>query len=128
MGNVIRIVFVGFTLAAVALLLLSGLVGARDLDGARANADPIMHAWFDKLASQKGLCCSFADGVSISDVDWDTGGPDNQYRVRINDQWVVVPDEAIVTEGNRFGPAVVWPYRDNSGATQIRCFMPGAGT
>ena len=27
--------------------------------------------WFDKLASGKGLCCSFADGVSVKDVDWD---------------------------------------------------------
>ena len=26
------------------------------------------------------------------------------------------------------GAAVVWPYRDTSGTTQIRCFMPGAGT
>jgi hypothetical protein len=32
-----------------------------------------------------------------------------------------------VSEPNRFGPAVVWPYFDAAGATQIRCFMPGAG-
>jgi len=43
-------------------------------------------------------------------------------------QWFVVPDEAVVTEPNRFGPAVVWPYNDRYGNTQIRCFMPGAGT
>ena len=34
----------------------------------------------------------------------------------------------VVTEPNRFGPAVVWPYNDRYGNTQIRCFMPGAGT
>jgi hypothetical protein len=50
------------------------------------------------------------------------------YRVRIYGQWFVVPDEAVVTEPNRFGPAVVWPYNDRYGNTQIRCFMPGAGT
>ena len=38
------------------------------------------------------------------------------------------PDAAFVTEPNRFGPAVVWPYNDRYGNTQIRCFMPGAGT
>jgi hypothetical protein len=38
-----------------------------------------------------------------------------------------VPDAAIVKEPNRFGPAVVWPY-EQDGQTQIRCFMPGAGT
>ena len=37
-------------------------------------------------------------------------------------------DSAVVTEPNRFGPAVVWPYNDRYGNTQIRCFMPGAGT
>jgi len=46
--------------------------------------------------------------------------------VRIYGHWVVVPDAAVVTEPNRFGPAVVWPYRDIDGTTQIRCFMPGA--
>ena len=82
--------------------------------------------WFDQLASGKGLCCSFADGVSVQDVDWDTT-QDGRYRVRLNGQWIVVPDAALVTEPNRFGPAVVWPYQDMNGATQIRCFIPGAG-
>ena len=62
----------------------------------------------------------------MQDVDWDT--QDGRYRVRIYGQWIVVPDAAVVTEPNRFGPAVVWPYNDRYGNTQIRCFMPGAGT
>src|SRR5262249_38425116 len=41
---------------------------------------------------------------------------------------LLYPDAAVVTEPNRFGPAVVWPYNDCYGNTQIRCFMPGAGT
>jgi hypothetical protein len=53
---------------------------------------------------------------------------DGHYRVRIYEQWLVVPDVAVVTEPNRFGPAVVWPYNDRLGNTRIRCFMPGAGT
>ena len=52
---------------------------------------------------------------------------DGSYRVRLQGEWVVVPDEALVTEPNRFGPAVMWPYLDASGATQIRCFLPGTG-
>ena len=39
-------------------------------DGRFANSP--LKAWFDQLASGKGLCCSFADGVSVQDVDWDT--------------------------------------------------------
>jgi len=64
--------------------------------------------------------------VSVQDVDWDT--QDGHYRVRIQGEWVVVPDAAVVTEPNRFGPAVVWPYNDRYGNAQIRCFLPGAGT
>lgn len=99
-------------------------VSARD-DGRYASENPELHKWFDQLASAKGLCCSFADGVNVENVDWDT--QDGRYRVRIQGQWVVVPDAAVVTEPNRFGPAVVWPYQDGEGATQIRCFLPGAG-
>jgi len=116
-------------------LLAIGAAYPRD-DGSRAN-EPL-HAWFERLASGRGLCCSFADGVKVEDVDWDTqceqvGGRREQsetchYRVRLNGEWVLVPDSALVTEPNRFGPAVVWPYLDQDGQTQIRCFLPGAGT
>ena len=88
-------------------------------------ANSPLKQWFNKLASEKGLCCSFADGVSVKDVDWDA--QDGHYRVRLSGEWVDVPDTALVTEPNRFGPAVVWPYEEG-GRTQIRCFMPGAGT
>ncbi len=97
-------------------------LSARD-DGRFANSP--LKPWFDKLASGKGLCCSFADGLKVEDVDWDT--QDGSYRVRLQGQWVVVPDAALITEANRYGPAVVWPYQDAANATQIRCFMPGAG-
>ena len=113
-------------LAALVLYLttlVSNQLNARD-DGRFANSP--LKPWFDRLASGKGLCCSFADGFSVQDVDWDT--QDGQYRVRIYGQWFVVPDDAVVAEPNRFGPAVVWPYNDRYGNTQIRCFMPGAGT
>jgi hypothetical protein len=48
-----------------------------------------LHAWFDQLASGKGLCCSFADGVKVEDVDWDT--LDGRYRVRLHGEWVSCP-------------------------------------
>jgi hypothetical protein len=113
-------------LAALALCLttlVSNQLNARD-DGRFANSP--LKPWFDRLASGNGLCCSFADGFSVQDVDWDT--QDGHYRVRIYGQWYVVPDAAVVTEPNRFGPAVVWSFNDRYGNTQIRCFMPGAGT
>ncbi len=116
------------TLRVVTIVALCSIVflprdlSARD-DG--RFADSPLKTWFDKLASGKGLCCSFADGVSVQDVDWDMQG--NSYRVRIDGKWVVVPDTAVVTEPNKFGSAVVWPYQDYQGTTQIRCFLPGTG-
>lgn len=104
------------------ILLVPSTLSARD-NGQFANSQ--LKTWFDRLASGKGLCCSFADGVRVEDVDWDTES--GNYRVRLNGQWIVVPEAALVSEPNKFGPAVVWPYQDNDGATQIRCFMPGSG-
>ncbi len=37
------------------------------------------------------------------------------------------PPEALVTVPNKFGPAVVWPYKVFKGNTLIRCFIRGAG-
>jgi hypothetical protein len=109
----------------VGLVSIANVIVAwpRDLDGRYANSP--FKQWFDQLASGNGLCCSFADGVSIQDVDWDT--LDGHYRVRLHGQWIVVPESAVVTEPNRFGPAVVWPYQDDNDGTRIRCFIPGAG-
>lgn len=71
-------------------------------DDGRFAGSPLK-AWFNSLASGKGLCCSFADGVSIRDVDWDTatvadasGQQHVVYRVRINGQWIDVPPDAVV--------------------------------
>lgn len=116
---------------------------ARDLDGHYAKQNPALHAWFDKLASSRGLCCSFADGITIEDVDWRTtdvqsclkvgDGSDGHYCVKLLDKWFLVPDAALVTVPNKYGPAVVWPvFEDDSnghhvGVSFIRCFMPGPG-
>jgi hypothetical protein len=80
-------------LAALTLCLttlVSNQLNARD-DGRFANSP--LRPWFDRLASGNGLCCSFADGFSVQDVDWDT--QEGHYRVRIYGQWYVVPDAAV---------------------------------
>ena len=111
-------------LAGCLVLVAAELSHARDLDGKYANSP--LHQWFEGLRSNHGMpCCSFADGVSIRDVDWDM--QKGHYRVRIKDVWYIVPADAVVEEPNRLGTAVVWPYIDpTSGKTEIRCFMPGA--
>ena len=111
------------TAALCTTMFIASGVSARDPDGRYANSP--LKQWVDQLASGKGLCCSFADGFSVQDVDCDT--QEGRYRVRLQGEWVMVPDAAVVAEPNRFGPAVVWPYLDAGGVTQIRCFLPGAG-
>ena len=109
--------------AALLLAMASQIVQARDRGQYAAN--PEIKAWFDRLASRKGPCCSDADGSAVSDVDWETH--DGHYRVRIEGEWVDVPDEAVITEPNRVGRTMVWPIRGYLGLT-IRCFMPGSMT
>ncbi len=74
------------TVWLVVLLYLSTSVPdslfARD-DGRFANSP--LKQWFDQLASGRGLCCSFADGVGVQGIDWDT--QDGHYRVRLHGQW-----------------------------------------
>ena len=99
-------------------------LGPRDR-GQFANSNPEIKAWFDTLRSGKGPCCSDADGSAVSDVDWESGN--GHYRVRIDGEWIDVPDEAVITEPNRVGRTMVWPIRGYGGLT-IRCFMPGSMT
>ena len=117
------------SLSLASVLLLSVLAApsmhARDLDGRYAAQNPELHQWFESLRSGKGPCCSDADGSAVSDVDWETAG--GHYRVRIDGEWVPVPDEAVITEPNRIGRAMVWPIKGYLGVS-IRCFMPGSMT
>src|SRR5438477_4884916 len=113
-----RIVF-GLTLCFIVIGLV-GSVAARDLDG--RYADSPLKPWFDQLASGKGLCCSMADGESVADPDWETKS--GHYRVRLDNLWIDVPDDAVITEPNRAGRTIVWPMRFDDQIT-IRCFMPG---
>ena len=114
---------IGF--AVLLLGLVSQLGHARDR-GQYANANPELRAWFNGLKSGKGPCCSDADGTAVSDVDWESGN--GHYRVRIDGEWVAVPDNAVITEPNRVGRTMVWPIRDGVGGLYVRCFMPGSMT
>ena len=110
--------------AALLIALAAPPTQARDR-GQFANSSPEMKAWFDGLRSGKGPCCSDADGSAVSDVDWET--KNGHYRVRLDGDWVDVPDEAVITEPNRVGRTMVWPIRGYLGIS-IRCFMPGSMT
>jgi hypothetical protein len=102
--------------------LLVGNAMARD-DG-RYSGSPLK-PWFDSLKSGKGPCCSVADGVVVADPDWES--KDGHYRVRLEGEWIMVPDDAVITEPNRAGRTMVWPVKGSLGIS-IRCFLPGSMT
>lgn len=113
-------------LAAIVLaafFMLASTFRAWPRDDGRWAQSPLKQ-WFDNLRSERGTCCSNADGMRLDDVDWEMA--DGTYRVRIDGRWFDVPDDAVINEPNRYGPAVVWPYRGPAGHLLIRCFLRGA--
>ena len=115
---------------AMIIALVAGLSNsafARD-DG-RYDNDPLKY-WFDNLTSSNGRCCSFADGFSVDEVEWDTD--DGHYRVWLHGQWVNVPSSSVVTEPNRYGPARValhghgWQRLHSMFPARSRCINPPA--
>lgn len=111
--------------ALVVLVLALCVSYAYPRDDGRYAGSPLKE-WFDHLSSGHGLCCSDADGFAISDPDWDT--KDGHYRVRLDGQWIDVPDDAVIKEPNRAGKTMVWPIQMWDGSKHtflIRCFMPG---
>ena len=109
-------------LVLLPLVLCTGSALGRD-DGRFSNSP--LKPWFDSLRSHLGPCCSDADGVALADPDWESH--EGHYRVRIDDEWVDVPESAVITEPNRAGRTMVWPVKTVYGVS-IRCFMPGSMT
>lgn len=102
-------------------------------DGRYANSP--LKAWFDSLGSKRGLCCSFADGITLKGVDWrsinDPKKSHVHFQVQIKGKWWDVPDDAVLTVPNRAGRTIVWPVFTYGGNNKlidvyIRCFLPGA--
>jgi hypothetical protein len=133
-------VFMGLVTVAFAVtviyLFLVGCGEARDLDGRYAQSP--LKPWFENLRSKKSRCCSDADGALVKDADWEIRAakpgddPEKQhYRVRIEQTWVDVPDDAVVEGENKAGVAMVWgnPVRyygvPHATSYTINCFLPG---
>ena len=113
------------------LLLVAAVILIRDPTGKWAN-DPL-RPWFEALKNKAGAyCCARADGYPLDEGEWDI--KDNKYRVFVNGEWIVVPDDALILGPNKFSKAIVWLqfYPEiASGEIQntrlIQCFIPGSG-
>lgn len=106
-----------FWLALIIVIYLITPAPAHD------HGRPDLNTWFQGLHTPGGTpCCDGSDANVVDDADWTT--KDGHYRVRIEGQWVDVPETAVITEPNRAGRAMVWYYYVN-GIPLPRCFMPG---
>ena len=115
-------------IAVIMLVLGLAMDHAYPRDNGQYAGSPLK-SWFDQLSSGKGRCCSDADGTAVSDPDWDS--KDGHYRVRLDGEWIDVPDDAVIKEPNRAGPTMVWPFLmwdGKSHSVVVRCFMPGSMT
>ena len=105
------------------LLLAAAVILVRDPTGKWAD-DPL-HAWFESLRNKAGLyCCAKADGHPLDDGEWDI--KDNSYRIFVQGEWTIMPDDAVLLGPNKFGKAIVW-FRDPWGvkpSSRIQCFIP----
>jgi hypothetical protein len=72
-----------------------------------------------------------ADGHPLEESEWDI--KDNTYRVFLQGEWIVVPDDALILGPNKFGKAIVWLWPQEAlawgdhASNFIRCFIPGSG-
>jgi hypothetical protein len=110
--------------SALGILVAAFIGAAQARDDGRHSLSPLK-SWFDSLRSGKGPCCSDADGFALSDPDWESKG--GHYRVRVENEWIDVPDDAVIAEPNKAGRAMVWPIKGSLGIS-IRCFIPGSMT
>lgn len=104
------------------ITILSSAAFAHDHDR------PGLSDWYSGLRSGKGPCCDGPgkDAIHLESDDWES--KDGHYRVRLNGNWIDVPDEAVLKEPNKDGRTLVWPVKYYDGETLIRCFIPGALT
>ena len=63
--------------------------------------DDSLKPWFDSLRNKLGLyCCAEADGHPLDDGEWDI--KDNSYRIFVQGEWTIVPDDAVLLGPNKF--------------------------
>jgi hypothetical protein len=112
-------------LGYIAVLTFIAVMFSVRIAPAHDNKRPELNAWFSGLQSRhKIACCDGTDAQRLDDVDWES--KDGHYRVRLRNEWVDVPDSAVIDGPNQAGPTMVWPYYLNGELRGVRCFIPGS--
>jgi hypothetical protein len=92
---------------------------------AHDHEHPENNACLAGLENKSGVsCCDGQDATRVDDADWDS--KDGHYIVKLDGEWVDVPDNALIKGQGCPGPTRVWTMHMN-GKLYPRCFAPGAG-
>ena len=117
-----------FGIVAVVLVFLAIAFGLAAPARAHIDGRHDLDAWTNGLKNkQGGQCCDSFEAKTVEDPDYE-GNPSGGYRVKLDGQWLNVPEDRVIQGPNKYGPALVWPYKDLSGEMHIRCFLPGSGS
>ena len=82
------------------LFIAAVIILVRDPTGKWAG-DPLQ-PWFESLRNKAGLyCCARADGHPPDDGEWDM--KNDSYRVFVQGEWDVAPDDALILVPNKLG-------------------------
>ena len=93
-------------------------------NGQYNSVDQSIRDWFKGLHNDRGgACCDWVDGRRVDDFDWECKN-DEQCAVKIEGDWITVPEHAMLKATNRVGYAVVWVTREQ-GKPTIVCFLKG---
>ena len=109
-------------LCAILAIAIAGSALAHD------HANNALDDWYRSLTSPGGGACCDGPGVDalkVEDPDWRM--TPKGYQVKLDGEWIDVPDDRIVKKGNLAGAAIVWPIWSN-GKRTVRCFLPGSGS
>lgn len=82
----------------------------------------INYDWYVRQVNRRGFsCCNNNDWANPNDWRRSASG----YQVRIIDNWIDVPDFAVLQGRSPTGTSVVW-FSSFEGKITIFCFIPGS--
>ena len=97
-----------------------------------AQASPDVRNWFksQRAPTTNVPCCDISDGeFAEEDIRYDEKGVGHFWtRWSKHLEWMLVPDDVVIQEPNKWGrPVVFWAEDSVNNVMYIRCYARGAG-
>ena len=100
-------------------LLLALAVGLLAFKACAHEGNDQLSAWYSSLQTPFGMsCCNMRDCKTT-----DARIEHEHWRAKVGDQWIDVPDSAVLHRDNLAGEAVICMWNGS-----VRCFVPPSET